>query len=102
MPFPPGAYPTNCQSQVHLPESKSLVDLEDVHSSIMLTIFLSVLAHGISAAPLTNWYAKRIAQFEKDGVAQAETKFVPGMPTRNATITSGSVSSEREDGSQLP
>jgi NhaP-type Na+/H+ or K+/H+ antiporter len=73
-----------------------------IFSSIMITIFLSVLAHGISAAPLTNWYAKRIAQLEKDGVAQAETKFVPGMPTRNATITSGSFSSEREDGSQLP
>jgi NhaP-type Na+/H+ or K+/H+ antiporter len=73
-----------------------------IFTSIMITIFLSVLAHGISAAPLTNWYAKRIAQLEKDGVAQAETKFVPGMPTRNATITSGSFSSEREDGSQLP
>jgi NhaP-type Na+/H+ or K+/H+ antiporter len=53
-----------------------------IFSLIMITIFLSVLAHGISAAPLTNWYAKRIAQLEKAGVAQAETKLVPGMPTR--------------------
>jgi NhaP-type Na+/H+ or K+/H+ antiporter len=52
----------------------------------MITIFFSVLAHGMSAAPLTNWYARRIAQLQKDGLVQAETKFVPELPTRKASL----------------
>lgn len=68
-----------------------------IFSLIMITIFLSVLAHGISAAPLTNWYAKRIAQLEKVGAAQAETKSVPGMSTLNTTsITDSSPTGEAD------
>jgi NhaP-type Na+/H+ or K+/H+ antiporter len=55
-----------------------------IFSVVMITIFFSVMAHGMSAVPLTNWYAQRIAQLEKQGLAQAETKYVPEMPTRKA------------------
>ena len=52
---------------------------------VMITIFLSILAHNMSAVPLTNWYTQRITQLEKEGFAQAETIYVPGMPTRRST-----------------
>jgi NhaP-type Na+/H+ or K+/H+ antiporter len=70
---------------------------EMIFSLVMITIFFSVLMHGISAVPLTNRYAKRIAQLEKNGLAQAETQYVPGMPTRKATIKPASFPSESLD-----
>jgi NhaP-type Na+/H+ or K+/H+ antiporter len=70
---------------------------EMIFSLVMITIFFSVLMHGISAVPLTNRYAKRIAQLEKNGLAQAETQYVPGMPTRKATIKPASSPSESLD-----
>jgi NhaP-type Na+/H+ or K+/H+ antiporter len=69
---------------------------EMIFSLVMLTIFFSVLAHSISAVPLTNWYAKRIAQLGKSGLAQAETQYVPAMPTRKATPDSGSTPSQAD------
>jgi NhaP-type Na+/H+ or K+/H+ antiporter len=59
----------------------------------MITIFFSVLAHGMSAVPLTNWYAQQIAKLEKQGLAQAETQYVPAMPIRKATPDSASTPS---------
>ena len=46
----------------------------------------SVLAHGITAAPLSNWYGKRIAELDKKGAADSEMKPVPKMPTRVGTV----------------
>ena len=52
---------------------------------VMITIFLSILAHNMSTVPLINLYTLRITQLEKEGFAQAETIYVPGMPTRRST-----------------
>jgi NhaP-type Na+/H+ or K+/H+ antiporter len=60
----------------------------------MITIFFSVMVHGMSAVPLTNWYARRIAKLEKQGLAQAETQYVPAMPTRKTTPDSASTPSQ--------
>ncbi len=43
-------------------------------SLVMITIFFSVMAHGISAVPLSAWYAQRIARLNEVGLAQAETE----------------------------
>jgi len=77
--------------------AEEIAEADLIFRVIMITIFISVLAHGISAVPLTNWYSKRIAQLEKDGFAEAETKLVPGMPTRKATLNTGSFPSESTD-----
>lgn len=67
---------------------------EMIFSLVMITIFFSVLMHGISAVPLTNRYARRIAKLEKQGLAQAETQYVPAMPTRKTTPDSASTPSQ--------
>ena len=77
--------------------AEEIAEADLIFRVIMITIFISVLAHGISAVPLTNWYAKRIPQLEKDGFTQAETKLVPGMPTRNTTSITDSSPSKAAD-----
>lgn len=62
--------------------AESIAGQETVFNVVMITIFFSVFAHGISAVPLTNWYANRIAELQKDGLAQVEATSVPEMPTR--------------------
>lgn len=66
--------------------AENITGQDTIFTVVMITIFFSVLAHGMSAAPLTNWYARRIAQLQKDGLVQAETKFVPELPTRKASL----------------
>jgi NhaP-type Na+/H+ or K+/H+ antiporter len=56
-----------------------------IYSVVMITIFMSVLAHGITAAPLSDWYGKRIAELDKKGAADSEMRPVPEMPTRAGT-----------------
>jgi len=43
------------------------------------------LAHGFTAAPLSNWYGKYIKEQDKEGAADSEMKPVPEMPTRAET-----------------
>jgi NhaP-type Na+/H+ or K+/H+ antiporter len=58
---------------------------ETIYSAVMITIFMSVLAHGLTAAPLSDWYGKRIAEMDKKGEVDSELKLVPEMPTRGET-----------------
>jgi NhaP-type Na+/H+ or K+/H+ antiporter len=32
--------------------------LETVYATVMVTVLMSIFAHGISAQPLANWYSK--------------------------------------------
>jgi NhaP-type Na+/H+ or K+/H+ antiporter len=66
-------------------EMESLDDFagtDTIYAAAMLTIFISVLAHGLTAAPLSNRYGKRIANLDKQGAAGPEMMPVPEMPTR--------------------
>jgi NhaP-type Na+/H+ or K+/H+ antiporter len=63
-------------------EAEQVAGKETIYTVAMITIFLSVLAHGISAAPLADWYGKHIAALDKRDAAGAETTTVPEMPTR--------------------
>ncbi len=31
---------------------------ETLYATVMVTVFLSIIAHGLTAQPLTNWYGK--------------------------------------------
>jgi NhaP-type Na+/H+ or K+/H+ antiporter len=65
--------------------AEDLFGKETIYTVAMITIFMSVLAHGITAAPLSDWYGKRIAELDKKGEAESEMKPVPEMPTRAET-----------------
>ncbi len=58
-------------------------DLEDeslLFNAVMLTVLISIFAHGITAVPGANWYAKRVeAMVEPEA---SEMKEVPEMPVR--------------------
>jgi NhaP-type Na+/H+ or K+/H+ antiporter len=67
---------------------------ESVLNVVMITIFLSVMAHGFSAAPLSDLYARRIGNLAKKGLAMAESKSVPEIATRSGSRSTQSVPSE--------
>jgi NhaP-type Na+/H+ or K+/H+ antiporter len=51
-----------------------------IYNIVMLTVLISIFAHGVTAAPGANWYARRVA-----GVTEteaAEMVDVPEMPVR--------------------
>jgi NhaP-type Na+/H+ or K+/H+ antiporter len=73
-------------------EAENLNGQDTVFTVVMVTIFLSVLVHGISAAPLANWYAKRIQQLQKKDLAQAETQYAPEMAMRKSSLSLSSFS----------
>jgi NhaP-type Na+/H+ or K+/H+ antiporter len=66
---------------------------ETIYTVAMITVFFSVLAHGISAAPLADWYGKHIAALDKRDAASAETTQVPEIPTRRKSFKAGPGSS---------
>ena len=65
--------------------AEDLIGKDTIYAVVMITIFMSVLAHGITAAPLSDWYGKRIAELDKRGVADSEMRPVPEMPARGRT-----------------
>ena len=74
--------------------AEDLIGKETIFAVVMITIFMSVLAHGFSAVPFSNWYGKRIAELDKKGEADSEMKPVPEMPTRVGTVPIAVVNSE--------
>ena len=74
-------------------ETEELVGKETIFTAAVITVFLSVMAHGISAAPLADWYGKHIDTLDKINAAEAETVSVPEIPTRRKSTTTISRSS---------
>jgi NhaP-type Na+/H+ or K+/H+ antiporter len=56
-----------------------------IYDVAMITVFVSVILHGLSAAPLSEWYSKWMARQVAQGAAGAEMAPVPEMPTRTVT-----------------
>jgi NhaP-type Na+/H+ or K+/H+ antiporter len=52
---------------------------EPLATVVTLTVLASVFAHGLSAQPLANWYARRLEAAED---AHAELAELPEMPSR--------------------
>jgi NhaP-type Na+/H+ or K+/H+ antiporter len=62
--------------------AEDLAGMDTIYTVAMITIFMSVLAHGVTAAPLSDWYGRRIAKLDEKGAADSEMRQVPEMPTR--------------------
>ena len=54
----------------------------EIFSVIIMTVFLSVFAHGITSVPLSEWYAKKIEEFKHARKEIPEHVKVTEMPTR--------------------
>jgi NhaP-type Na+/H+ or K+/H+ antiporter len=76
--------PRRIASILYIPtvlEAGEVTGEESIYTVAMITVFLSVLAHGISAALLVDWYGKHIAALDNRDAADSETVQVPEMPT---------------------
>ena len=58
----------------------NLADEVLIYNVVMLTVLISIFAHGITAAPGAKWYAKRVEVVVKS--EGTEMKEVPEMPVR--------------------
>jgi NhaP-type Na+/H+ or K+/H+ antiporter len=63
-------------------ESESLPGLQLIYSVAMITVLFSIYAHGITAAPAADQYAKRLAALDQEEKAKPENQNVPEMPLR--------------------
>jgi NhaP-type Na+/H+ or K+/H+ antiporter len=58
-----------------------------IYNIVMLTVFISIFAHGVTAAPGAKWYAKRVeGVVESEGTEMQE---VPEMPLRGSSSLEG-------------
>jgi NhaP-type Na+/H+ or K+/H+ antiporter len=66
-------------------EERSLPGLDIIYAAAMITVFFSILAHGITAAPGANTYGKRIARMGEEDKVLVERKAVPEIPLRGSS-----------------
>jgi NhaP-type Na+/H+ or K+/H+ antiporter len=70
-------------------ETEEIAGSEIIFGVAVTTIFISVLAHGISAGPLSERYGAAISELIQKGSARAEAIQVPEVPTRRGAIPVG-------------
>ena len=58
---------------------------EEIFSVVVVTVLMSVFAHGVSAYPLSRWYGRR-AEAMKAGVGMPELVETPEMPLRSRSV----------------
>lgn len=75
-------------------ENYELVGMETIYTVGMVTVFFSVMAHGITATPLADWYVRRVCELDDAGTADAETIAVPELPTRMGIVPTESTVSK--------
>ena len=63
-------------------ESETLPGLELIYSVVMVTVLFSIYAHGISAAPASQWYGRRMAELDRAEKTVPENQEVTEMPLR--------------------
>ncbi len=63
-------------------ESSVLVHREEVFTVVLATVALSVVAHGVTASPGAEWYARHTEGYKRDDEAAPEHMSVPEMPVR--------------------
>ena len=78
-------------------ETDKVAGVGTIYTVAMITVFMSVLAHGISAAPIADWYGGYISKLDKKGIATAETTMVPEIPTRGESLSAQSYSSSQQN-----
>ncbi len=63
-------------------DTDALEGKELIYTVTMITVLFSILAHGVTAAPLANWYGRWGGRAEVVEPDTAEQKEVPEMPLR--------------------
>ena len=63
-------------------ESENLPGIELIYSVTMITVFLSIFLHGVTAAPLANRYGVRMERLNENQIDTPETEVVSEMPLR--------------------
>jgi NhaP-type Na+/H+ or K+/H+ antiporter len=66
-------------------DAEKIMGADLIFSTVMVTVLISIFAHGISAAPGANWYGKRMADEETEKPDAPEHIEVPEMPLRTKT-----------------
>lgn len=61
-------------------DTEGLEGKEVIYAAAMITVLLSILAHGMTAAPLADWYGKRVSKVVEPDAGEREE--VPEMPLR--------------------
>jgi NhaP-type Na+/H+ or K+/H+ antiporter len=69
-------------------EEEGIPGIQTVGQVVVATVLLSVFVHGISANPLSDWYARHVAELEP---GRPEMEEVPELPTRRQMGTDTSV-----------
>ena len=68
-------------------EAPQLAGREEIQAVVALTVLLSVLLHGVTAAPLSEAFARRVDGMAVDAPEKGGT---PGVPTRGDPVPSSS------------
>ena len=63
-------------------EKENLLNSELMFTTMVITVFISVFAHGLTASPGANWYANRINEKEKYHHQMPEMMPVDELPVR--------------------
>lgn len=63
-------------------EASSLPGLELIYTVAMITVFFSIFAHGITAAPAADMYAKKMSELDQKGKVKIENKEISEIPLR--------------------
>ena len=66
-------------------EAEGLQTQPAIYGAVMITVLLSVLAHGMTASPIAEWYGQRMADEEIISADAEEHQDVPHMPLRVKT-----------------
>jgi NhaP-type Na+/H+ or K+/H+ antiporter len=60
---------------------------EIIFNAAMLTVFFSILLHGVTAAPFAKRYGERMSAMQAHGSADAEAQSVPEVETRSGAFS---------------
>jgi NhaP-type Na+/H+ or K+/H+ antiporter len=66
-------------------DTEELIGVDLIYDIAMVTVFFSVILHGITAAPGANWYGRLMAKREAELPDMAEHQSVSKMPVRATT-----------------
>jgi NhaP-type Na+/H+ or K+/H+ antiporter len=56
--------------------------VDEIYLTVVATVMLSIIAHGVTAAPVARWYGRYAAQSGASDPGCEELKAVSRMPTR--------------------
>ena len=63
-------------------ETEGIANADLIYNVVMITVLFSIVAHGVTAAPVASWYGKRMADDEIVETDAAEKEQVSEMPLR--------------------